>query len=115
MGVHILPNKCGDAICYRSFSTQFTANSFTPPFPAYPSGHGFQSRLAALVLSELRPDARGPLLAMAQRIGFNREVAGVHYPSDTRAGQSLAEQVFEIARQGKHFQELVAEAKAEWR
>jgi hypothetical protein len=83
--------------------------------PAYPSGHGFQSWLGALVLSELRPDARGALMAMAQRIGFNREIAGVHYPSDTKAGQNLAAQAFEIVKQGKHFQELAAEAKAELR
>jgi acid phosphatase (class A) len=83
--------------------------------PAYPSGHGFQSWLAALVLAELRPDAREALLAMAQRIGLNREIAGVHYPSDTKAGQSLAAQAFEIVKPGKHFQELLAEAKAEWR
>ena len=86
-----------------------------PGHPAYPSGHGFQSWFVALTLSELRPDAREALLAMAQRIGVNREIAGVHYPSDTKAGQSLAEQAFAIAKTGKLFQEHLAEAKAEWR
>ena len=83
-----------------------------PGHPAYPSGHGFQSWFVALTLSELRPDAREALLAMAQRIGVNREIAGVHYPSDTKAGQSLAEQAFAIAKTGKLFQEHLAEAKA---
>lgn len=86
-----------------------------PGHPAYPSGHGFQSWLIALMTAEVRPDARSALFAMAQRIGMNREIAGVHYPSDTKAGQILAEQVFEIAKQGKQFQELLIQAKAEWR
>jgi len=87
----------------------------TPGHPAYPSGHGFQSWLGAIALAEVRPDARAALIAMAQRIGHNREIAGVHYPSDTKAGQSLADQVLAIAKEGKLFQELLAEAKAEWR
>ncbi|MBX9844449.1 MAG: phosphatase PAP2 family protein [Xanthobacteraceae bacterium] len=87
----------------------------TPGHPAYPSGHGFQSWLGAIALAEVRPDARPALIAMAQRIGHNREIAGVHYPSDTKAGQMLADQVLAIAKEGKLFQELLAEAKAEWR
>jgi hypothetical protein len=38
--------------------------------------------------------ARKPLRALANRIGRNREVAGVHYPSDTRAGQQIADEAF---------------------
>jgi hypothetical protein len=87
----------------------------TPGHPAYPSGHGFQSWLGAIALAEVRPDARPALLALAQRIGHNREIAGVHYPSDTKAGQNLADQVLAIAKEGKYFRELLAEAKAEWR
>ena len=86
-----------------------------PGHPAYPSGHGFQSWLIALTMRELRPDAWPALSATAQRIGANREVAGVHYPSDTVAGQRLAEQAFAIAKTGKLFRELLAEANAEWR
>jgi membrane-associated phospholipid phosphatase len=86
-----------------------------PGHPAYPSGHGFVSWIVALTIAEVRPDARSELLETARRIGMNREVAGVHFPSDTKAGQQLAAQAFEIARQGRLFQELLVEAKAEWR
>jgi acid phosphatase (class A) len=86
-----------------------------PGHPSYPSGHGFQGWMVALVLAEVRPDARAALLALGERIGVNRVIAGVHYPSDIKAGHRLAEQMLEIAREGKQFQELLAAAKAEWR
>jgi acid phosphatase (class A) len=85
-----------------------------PPHAAYPSGHAFQSRLVALVLAEVRPDTRELLLETAERIGFNREVAGLHFPSDSRASHSLADQVLAIAKEGSKFQALLAQAKAEW-
>ena len=31
------------------------------------------------------------LMGLAARIGHNRELAGLHYPSDTKAGESLAD------------------------
>lgn len=85
-----------------------------PGHPSYPAGHPFQSRLMSLALAELRPDARVSLLALAERIGENREVAGVHYRSDSVAGHRLAEATFPILRQGPLFDELVREARAEW-
>jgi acid phosphatase (class A) len=86
-----------------------------PGHPAYPSGHAFHGWFMGRVMADVRPDARAEIMAMAHRIGFNREVAGVHYPSDTAAGQKLADQVFELIKQQKLFGEVLAEAKAEWR
>lgn len=85
-----------------------------PGHPSYPAGHPFQSRLMSLVLGELRQDARASLLALAGRIGKNREVAGVHYASDTIAGNKLADSVFPILTSGPLFSSLMNEARAEW-
>ena len=38
---------------------------------------------------------RNALHDIATRIARNREVLGVHYPSDSEAGRQLAEQIFE--------------------
>jgi hypothetical protein len=38
----------------------------------------------------------GPLRMMASRIARNREVAGVHYPSDSFIGRKLADSTFSI-------------------
>jgi hypothetical protein len=73
-----------------------------PGHPAYPSAHAMEAMLIALVLEQVLPseivqnpggatDAEsGPLRTMARRVGRNREVLGVHYPSDTRCGFRLA-------------------------
>jgi membrane-associated phospholipid phosphatase len=43
------------------------------------------------MLTQIMPaGAAGPLDRMAQRIARNREVLGLHYPSDSLAGRFLA-------------------------
>ena len=73
-----------------------------PSHPAYPSAHATESMLVALVLEQVLPAQivqdrtgatnaeNGPLRTMARRVARNREVLGVHYPSDTRCGFKLA-------------------------
>lgn len=68
---------------------------FCPPHPAYPSGHATQVMTLGWVIREaLRktPYRRaGALFAdYAASVGRRREVAGVHYASDTVAGHALA-------------------------
>ena len=36
------------------------------------------------------------LLALADRIARNREIAGLHFPSDSAAGEALAARIFAI-------------------
>lgn len=85
-----------------------------PPHPAYPSGHATQAHLRALVLSELDPKHRDDYLQSAKRIARNREVAGVHYPGDSKAGVILAEQLFTKLMNNSDFAEHLKEAKKEW-
>ena len=66
-----------------------------PPHPAYPSGHAMQAYFVALYLSDKFPEYKERYFQDADRIATNREVAGVHYPSDTAAGKLMAEQYFE--------------------
>jgi hypothetical protein len=61
-----------------------------PWHSAYPSGHAAQAALLANIFSLANPDARSRLQALGLRVGRNREIAGVHYPSDTTAGRRLA-------------------------
>lgn len=64
-----------------------------PPHAAYPSGHATQAVVIARLLSKLAPAASGDLMEFAFRVGRNREVAGVHYLSDTTAGFALGWQL----------------------
>lgn len=62
-----------------------------PPHPAYPSGHSAQIHVAAGALSALNPSCAERYRVFAAGVALRREVAGVHYPSDTLAGERLAD------------------------
>ncbi len=85
-----------------------------PGHASYPSGHSLVSHLLSHAAAEVRPDARNALFALAQRVARNREIAGLHYPSDTRAGERIAEGAFQILLRCRGFQRLRDEARTEW-
>lgn len=62
-----------------------------PGHPAYPSGHAAQAHALAGALSRLSPLCADRYRMTAAGVAYRREIAGVHYPSDTRAGELLAE------------------------
>jgi membrane-associated phospholipid phosphatase len=69
---------------------------------SYPSGHSTEAHVFAMLLTEVIPSSLGDptpdggttitqsLNLLADRIARNREIAGLHYPSDTKAGVKLA-------------------------
>ena len=71
-----------------------------PGHAAFPSGHATQARLIARCLEAVMPATiipidgvgsqpdQGPLRQMADRIARNREVLGLHYPSDSLRRQA---------------------------
>lgn len=82
---------------------------------SYPSGHAMMSHMMAVCLAEAAPQHLRPgLLALADRIARNREVAGVHYPSDSAAGKSVADQALKVLQQCDRYRALLAAAKREW-
>ena len=60
------------------------------------------------------PDS-SPLQRMAQRIARNREVLGLHFPSDSAAGKVLADDSFKILKQCSSYQTIRDAAKKEWK
>jgi hypothetical protein len=71
-----------------------------PGHPSYPSGHSTEAHLIARCLRDILGHGeysylKNDLEALANRIARNREIAGLHYPSDSRAGKALAESIFE--------------------
>ena len=75
---------------------------FKPPSASYPSGHTTWAVMCAIVLADMVPERRAQLFARGDEYGHNREVAGVHYPSDVAAGHlagtALASALFQSAR-----------------
>jgi acid phosphatase (class A) len=88
-----------------------------PLHPAYPSGHSTQSHLFALVMKEVsgRTDIRDALWNAADRIAQNREYAGIHYESDSKAGARLAEQLLPLFVADEELKQLIDKARVqEW-
>lgn len=83
--------------------------------PSYPSGHTVTNHVWAHILSELLPQKRAALFARALEIGNHRVDAGVHYPSDVKAGKQLAAVIFATMREDARFMQALANAKAELR
>ncbi|MCX7371020.1 MAG: hypothetical protein NTW56_01025 [Alphaproteobacteria bacterium] len=92
----------------------------TPPHPSYPSNHSLQSHLIARGAAEVFRRA-GAAKAMppefldgiAGRAAENREVAGVHYPCDSRAGEELARKLWPLLMSLPGFQAALKKAAEE--
>jgi membrane-associated phospholipid phosphatase len=97
---------------------------------SFPSGHATQAHVFAALLSEVIPPSLGvptsggrttiqdSLGVLAQRIARNREIAGLHYKSDSTAGVTLAGAITtEILLDQTYlpkFERLVDAARREW-
>lgn len=86
-----------------------------PSHPAYPSGHSTQAHFIAYFLAELMPEKRAEFEEVALRVAIHREIAGLHYPSDTAAGALLAREYLEALKLNPEFNKLFLLAKEEWR
>ena len=83
-----------------------------PAHAAYPSGHSSQAYMVALVLSEFDPENAEKYKQFAIDIAHRREIAGVHYPSDSVAGRQLAVDMLARLRTVSVFEKKFQEAKA---
>ncbi|MBW8893344.1 MAG: hypothetical protein JF617_14920 [Burkholderiales bacterium] len=85
-----------------------------PGHPSYPSGHAAQSRMVALIYGDMFPTLTSRLTELGNDVAHNREVAGVHFESDSKAGQEIAEQVFKLLKANPKFANLLELARVEW-
>lgn len=85
-----------------------------PGHPSWPSGHALESHMIALALMQVVPkDAHAALEGLAERIAKNREIAGVHFASDTEGGKEIAGKVFPFLQKCPTFYRVLEEAKKE--
>lgn len=54
---------------------------------SYPSGHTTVGTLMGIVLSNMLPEKRDPIMQRAWAYGWNRVIGGIHYPSDIEMGR----------------------------
>ena len=63
----------------------------TAETPSYPSGHATEGRFVSLYLADKVPfEHKGNIKKIGDDIGNSRQIAGVHYPTDTEFGHQLA-------------------------
>jgi hypothetical protein len=92
---------------------------FCPGHAAYPSAHSSAAHACALALIEATdsfpPALHVAITKAAERIAYHREVAGVHYPSDSTCGALFAKQLVSAlkAHSAKHYDTKIAEVRAE--
>lgn len=79
---------------YKAFPDQVKALVTIEKNYSYPSGHSLRSWLAALVMGNLDPSRKADYLACAMQVNLDRIIGGMHFPSDTAAGRTLAEAIY---------------------
>jgi hypothetical protein len=85
-----------------------------PGHASYPSGHSLMSHLTSQCLADLAPWAKNSLTAMAERVALNREFAGLHYPSDSKAGRIMAHVIHDMLPDSPTYRETFDAAAKEW-
>ena len=84
---------------------------FNPAHAAYPSGHASQTYMVALVLSDFDPENAEVYKQFAIDVAHRREIAGVHYPSDSVAGRKLAVDIYNRLRENPILEKKYQAAK----
>ncbi|MBC7386525.1 MAG: phosphatase PAP2 family protein [Cryobacterium sp.] len=70
---------------------------------SYPSGHAAGGRLIAHVFADLFPARGRAFYNQGQKIGANRVLGGVHYPSDVKSGNDIGDQVYDVLQANPQF------------
>ncbi len=86
-----------------------------PGNASYPSGHSTFGTLTAILLANMVPEKQAQLHERAELYRLNREIGGVHYPSDVRAGHIAGTVIAAFLLQEPAFQAEFAKARAELR
>jgi acid phosphatase (class A) len=70
---------------------------------SYPSGHSILAGLVGNVLAELYPAHKALFYSKVHEISKNRIIAGLHYPSDTVAGEEFGKRIFMALKQNRNY------------
>ena len=97
-----------------------TNPAITPCVPrpgnaSYPSGHSTFATVMSIVLANMVPEKQVAIYERAERYRLNREIGGVHYPSDVEAGRLSGTVIAAFLFQSPAFLADYAKARAEVR
>lgn len=86
-----------------------------PGNASYPSGHSTFGTVTSIILANMIPEKQKQIYDRAELYRRNREIGGVHYPSDVEAGRIAGTVVAAFLFQSPAFQEEFAKARVEVR
>jgi hypothetical protein len=66
--------------------------------PSYPSGHSAQGILIGKVLQTKLPINTDAFIEAGKRISYSRNIGRAHYPSDSRMGEDIGDEMFRHIR-----------------
>lgn len=81
--------------------------------PSYPSGHSLTGYLEGLALSDILPEKRDAILSRAEEFARERNLLGVHYPSDIFAGRLVAYALYAQISKSQSFRQELDAARVE--
>jgi acid phosphatase (class A) len=82
---------------------------------SYPSGHAILGTLMGIELANMLPEKRAAIMARAWEFAHNREVGGIHYPSDVETGRIAGTVIAQTISTHPDFRQEFEAAKAELR
>ncbi|MBA4789666.1 MAG: phosphatase PAP2 family protein [Rhizobiales bacterium] len=82
---------------------------------SYPSGHSAFGIETAILLAQMLPEKAEILFARGIQFGFERAIAGVHYPSDVEAGRQAGTAIIAVMMRSPAFRTDFEAARAEVR
>src|SRR5215510_14692892 len=85
------------------------------PSFSYPSGHSTRGTVYSLVIAELFPERKEPILEIGRDIGWDRVLIGKHFPTDVYAGRVLGLAIVRELHSSTLFQHDLEQAMAEIR
>jgi hypothetical protein len=85
-----------------------------PGHPTYPAGHAVIGQLTTECLADVVPEHRIALEKLAERCGFNRVIAGLHFRQDIDVGLAAGRQIHPFLKQCQLYQTTLAMAQQEW-
>ena len=80
---------------------------------SYPSSHSTRGTVYAELLADIFPEKRQAILERGRQLGWDRVIAGVHYPSDVAAGRVLGQALAQAFEKSPEYQSRLAAVKAE--
>jgi acid phosphatase (class A) len=82
---------------------------------SYPSGHATVGTPMGIELANMLPEKRAAIMARAWEFGHNREVGGIHFPSDIEMGRIAGTVIAQTISTHPDFKAEFEAAKAELR